>query len=189
MLHLGVNDGQPCLVRRCLGGRLLLFVDQLPLGERRLLACGTLGGGRRGRASLLVAWRWRRRDGDRGSRQLLDERAVKQIEDCTPLLRRLFDASTDKFLTQAAVLKGVGDLVTGEKHGAALIKKVPLILMALYDIDMLEEAVVLKWHARPSSDDAGRKFRQAAEPFIEWLRNAEEEEEEDTADAPPCPVE
>ena len=53
-----------------------------------------------------------------------------------------------------------------------------------YDIDILEEAAVLKWYAQAPEpkDGAGRKVRKAAAPFIKWLREADEEssgEEED----------
>ena len=45
-----------------------------------------------------------------------------------------------------------------------------------YDIDVLEEAVVLQWHAKVlrKKDDAGKMVREAAAPFIKWLREAKE---------------
>ena len=48
--------------------------------------------------------------------------------------------------------------------------------MTLYDIDLIEESVVLKWHAEAPDDDDGRKVRAAAAPFIKWLHEAEVEE-------------
>ena len=46
-----------------------------------------------------------------------------------------------------------------------------------YEIDLLEEDVVVKWHALTPApqDDAGKKVREAAAPFMKWLREAEEE--------------
>ena len=45
-----------------------------------------------------------------------------------------------------------------------------------YDLNLLEEGEVIKWHAHVPGerDEAGRKVREAAEPFIKWLREAEE---------------
>ena len=63
---------------------------------------------------------------------LLDERAIKQIKECSSLLRGLFDASPDKRRTQRAILKGVASLVTAPKYGDVLLKKTPAILMTLY---------------------------------------------------------
>ena len=44
-----------------------------------------------------------------------------------------------------------------------------------YDIDLLEEAVVVKWHAETPYNESSRQVREAAEPFIKWLSTAEEE--------------
>ena len=47
-----------------------------------------------------------------------------------------------------------------------------------YEIDLLEEAAVLKWHnagAGPKATARGKAAREAAAPFIKWLREAEEE--------------
>ena len=42
----------------------------------------------------------------------------------------------------------------------------------------------MRWYKRaPTADDeSGKKVREAAAPFIEWLQNAEEEESADEAD-------
>ena len=108
---------------------------------------------------------------------LLNENAVMQITECAPLLKGLYEASPDKRSTQQAILSGVAGLVTSAAHGGALIKKTPAILMALYDLDLIEEAEVLKWHAQAPGEegDAGKRAREAAASFIKWLREAEEE--------------
>ena len=107
---------------------------------------------------------------------LLEEGAVKQIKECAWLLRGLFDASADQRRTQRVVLKGVTTLVTKKGQGEGMLKKTPAILMVLYDLDLLEEEEVVKWHthAPGERDEAGRKVREAADPFIKWLREAEE---------------
>ena len=54
-----------------------------------------------------------------------------------------------------------------------------------YDSDLVEESVVVKWYNQASQkDDAGRKVREAAAPFIEWLAKAEEESSADEANTP-----
>ena len=46
-----------------------------------------------------------------------------------------------------------------------------------YDIDMLEEDVVILWSRsrRPAHAEVDMKVREAAAPFIKWLREAEVE--------------
>ena len=47
-----------------------------------------------------------------------------------------------------------------------------------YDIDLLGEEVVVKWHAQDPGKFyvPGTKVREAAAPFIKWLGEAEVEE-------------
>ncbi|KAJ9083541.1 eukaryotic translation initiation factor 5, variant 2 [Entomophthora muscae] len=88
--------------------------------------------------------------------------------------------------------------VTGEKHQKSLlggierlvgisfpslIPKIPIILKLLYDEDLIEEGVVLKWGAKPSKRYVGKevskKIKDAAQPFLTWLEEAEEESSEE----------
>jgi translation initiation factor 5 len=64
-----------------------------------------------------------------------------------------------------------------------MLKKTPAILMALYEIDLLAEDVALKWHGKEpgAQDEAGRQVREAAAPFIEWLKTAPEESSEESS--------
>eukprot|EP00299_Pterocystis_sp_00344_P006425 c1826_g1_i1.p1 GENE.c1826_g1_i1~~c1826_g1_i1.p1 ORF type:complete len:400 (-),score=106.49 c1826_g1_i1:31-1230(-) len=66
------------------------------------------------------------------------------------------------------------------------LKDVAATLSHLYDNDILEEDVVLHWHEKGISqlfaladDTASRATRKAADKFVEWLQNAEEESEEE----------
>lgn len=92
----------------------------------------------------------------------------------------------------------LGKIVTSEKHQKALlggierfvglnhpelIPKIPKILHALYDEDILEEDIIIAWGSKASKKyvdkDISKKVRKAAKSFIEWLENAESESESD----------
>ena len=130
---------------------------------------------------------------------LFGENAVKEIKACSKALKELLSSCVDKRRAQWVILEGVTALVTLEKHGDRMIKKTPTILMALYDIDLVEEDVVLRWHSDTREDDEGKKVREAAAPFIKWLKEAEVEDdatvaaiekavkEKKTASSPPPP--
>lgn len=72
-------------------------------------------------------------------------------------------------------------------HQSQLISKIPHILKEMYDADLLEEEVILSWAEKASkkyvSKELAKEIRSKAEPFIKWLKEAEEEssgnEEED----------
>ena len=71
----------------------------------------------------------------------------------------------------------------GNSH-PALIPQVPKILLALYQEDLVSEAVLKNWGSKASRKyvdlATSKKVRKAAEPFLEWLENAESDEEEDS---------
>ncbi|CAL1358979.1 unnamed protein product [Linum trigynum] len=64
-----------------------------------------------------------------------------------------------------------------EKSGAG--KEVALILKALYDADVLEEEHILQWYGNLKGANKDSKIVKSAEPFIDWLQNAESETEEE----------
>ncbi|ODM99486.1 Eukaryotic translation initiation factor 5 [Orchesella cincta] len=69
-----------------------------------------------------------------------------------------------------------------------LLPKVALILKAFYEVDILDEEVLIEWHSKVSkkyvSKELSQDIHSKAEPFIKWLKEAEEEssEEEEEAD-------
>ncbi|KAA0708754.1 Eukaryotic translation initiation factor 5 [Triplophysa tibetana] len=75
-------------------------------------------------------------------------------------------------------------------HQSQLLPRVSIILKALYDADLLEEDVILAWAEKVSkkyvSKELAKEIHAKAEPFVKWLKEAEEEsegsEEEDEAD-------
>lgn len=62
--------------------------------------------------------------------------------------------------------------------------QVPAILKTFYDEDILEEEVLLEWGKKVSkkyiSKELSEQIHKKAEPFMTWLKTAEEESEEDS---------
>lgn len=62
---------------------------------------------------------------------------------------------------------------------AAVIPKVTNLLMILYEADVVEEEIVMKWYKHPTKklDEAlSKSIRDSAKKFIDWLSTAEEDE-------------
>uniref|UniRef100_A0A8C1BQ81 Eukaryotic translation initiation factor 5 n=1 Tax=Cyprinus carpio carpio TaxID=630221 RepID=A0A8C1BQ81_CYPCA len=66
-------------------------------------------------------------------------------------------------------------------HQSQLLPRVPIILKALYDADLLEEDVILMWAEKVSkkyvSKELAKEIHAKAAPFVKWLKEAEEESE------------
>ncbi|KAJ3096134.1 hypothetical protein HDU96_000874 [Phlyctochytrium bullatum] len=104
--------------------------------------------------------------------------AEKQIPARAKLLRRFLKSEK----CQKGLLGGLERLV-GVNHPAELMAKVPLVLKAVYDEDLVEEEVLLAWGEKASKKFVDRKvakeIRAKAEPFLKWLKEAEEEDDDD----------
>ncbi len=68
----------------------------------------------------------------------------------------------------------------GKEH-PKLVPQVPKILLAFYQNDIVTEDVLKIWGSKASKKyvdiATSKKVRKAAEPFLEWLNNAESDEE------------
>jgi len=74
----------------------------------------------------------------------------------------------------------------------SLVKPFPLILKSLYDLDILEEEHLLAWgtadairgpySSKALSDDQLQELRTASKPFMDWLEQAEVDDDEDDDD-------
>lgn len=98
---------------------------------------------------------------------------LKQLK-LAPKVALLKDFVTSE-KAQTGVLNGVVQLVAANE---ALKKSVPHILKGLYDEDVVDEEILLAWHAKKSKGET-LKVKEAAKVFIDWLKNAEEESDEE----------
>lgn len=112
---------------------------------------------------------------------IFDENILAQIPKRAKLLAKFV---TDE-KSQKATLGGIERLV-GVDYKDALLKKIPTILMKIYDLDLIEDEVFIKWGEKPSKryveKDISKEIKKAAAPFLEWLENASEEESEEESD-------
>ncbi|KAI9504380.1 eukaryotic translation initiation factor 5 [Coemansia spiralis] len=97
---------------------------------------------------------------------------VKDIQKHSSLLM-LFGRS-DKH--QRAIIGGFERIIEGQD---ALLAKTSSIFKALFDEEVVDEEVFLEWGKKPSKKyvekDVAKKIHKAAQPFLTWLEEAEEE--------------
>ena len=111
---------------------------------------------------------------------IFDNSIVNQIPGRATMLKKLITSERH----EKALLGGTERFVGKERPN--LIPQVPQILMAYYQGDLISEPVVKAWGSKASKKyvdlATSKKVRQAAQPFIEWLKNAKSEDEEDEED-------
>ncbi|KAK2180558.1 hypothetical protein NP493_438g02012 [Ridgeia piscesae] len=117
---------------------------------------------------------------------LFDENIMQQIKRFRTLFLR-FTQENEK--AQKYLLGGFEQLV-GNVYPSTLMVKVPHILKAFYDADILDEDTLIEWDKKASkkyvSKEVSKEIHTKAAPFIKWLMVAEEEtseEEEEDEDA------
>ncbi|KAL1915483.1 uncharacterized protein VTP21DRAFT_6607 [Calcarisporiella thermophila] len=111
---------------------------------------------------------------------LFDEKILQQIGQRRKLLLKLVSAGEKH---QRALLGGIERVIDANR---TLMPKVAMILKKLYDEDLVEEEIFLKWGERASKryvdKETSKAIRKAAAKFLEWLENAEEEDDDDEED-------
>ncbi|KAG8531510.1 uncharacterized protein KY384_003139 [Bacidia gigantensis] len=106
---------------------------------------------------------------------IFDDGMAEQIPKRASMLKKMI--TSDRH--QKALLGGTERFV-GKEH-PKLIAQVPKILLALYQEDLVTEEVLKPWASKASKKyvdiSTSKKVRKAAEPFIEWLNNAESDDD------------
>lgn len=110
---------------------------------------------------------------------VFDENITKQIPARAGMLKK-FTSVSDRH--EKAFMGGIERFV-GEVH-PSLIPTVSAILLKLYENDVVSEEVLKGWRGKASKKyvqdiATSRKVRKSAEKFLEWLENAEEDEDSD----------
>ncbi|KAL2872568.1 translation initiation factor eIF5 [Aspergillus lucknowensis] len=106
---------------------------------------------------------------------IFDDQIAKQIEGRAPLLKKMITSERH----EKAFLGGTERFVG--KDRPQLISQVPAVLLAYYQNDLISEETLKAWCSKASKKyvdvSTSKKVRKAAEPFLQWLENAESEEE------------
>jgi translation initiation factor 5 len=86
--------------------------------------------------------------------------------------------TTENSKAQKYLLRGIE--LTVKEFRKDLMPRVPHILKLFYDSDILDEKVLLEWGSKVQKKSVGKEVAQEihekAQPFIKWLKEAEEEE-------------
>lgn len=85
---------------------------------------------------------------------------------------------------EKALLSGTERLIGEQmKNSSTFVNKTAKILKLYYDLELADEEVIKKWGSKASKKyvelATSRKIRKAAEPFLTWLDEAEEEESDE----------
>nr|CAG4647884.1 EOG090X05QT [Moina brachiata]SVE92994.1 EOG090X05QT [Moina brachiata] len=108
---------------------------------------------------------------------LFDTNILTQLKSYRILLLR-FTSQNPK--AQKALLGGVECLIS--LYQSTLLPKASHILKAIYDLDLVDEEVILEWGSKPSrkyvSKELNADILAKASPFLKWLKEAEEESDE-----------
>lgn len=106
---------------------------------------------------------------------LFTENIINDIPTYRNLLLR-FTINNPK--AQRYLIGGVEQTI--ELHSSTLINKTAVIFKTLYDYDVLDENVILDWAQKVSKRHVSKKIateiHEKVVPFVQWLKDAEEEE-------------
>mmetsp|Transcript_20134 Transcript_20134/g.32622 ORF Transcript_20134/g.32622 Transcript_20134/m.32622 type:complete len:99 (-) Transcript_20134:216-512(-) len=67
--------------------------------------------------------------------------------------------------------------------GACLVPAFAKILHMLYEMDVLSEVSVLAWaEEKTEAEEEDKRFLKLAQPFVDWLKDADEESEGESSE-------
>ncbi|PHH62531.1 hypothetical protein CDD81_6917 [Ophiocordyceps australis] len=114
---------------------------------------------------------------------LFDTNVCAQIPKRTSMLKQIVTSERH----EKALLGGTERLLGGlNKEHPEILQNIVKILQLYYHHDLISEEVVTKWGTKASKKytdlQTSRKIRKAAEPFLKWLEEADEEESSEEED-------
>ncbi|KAK4252351.1 domain found in IF2B/IF5-domain-containing protein [Corynascus novoguineensis] len=111
---------------------------------------------------------------------IFDENITAQIRGRAPMLKRMITSERHEKALLGGTERLIGHL--SEEH-PEMFDKVVKILQLYYYHELISEEVVTKWGTKASKKyvdlSTSKKVRKAAEPFLKWLEEAEEESDDD----------
>ncbi|KAG4922946.1 hypothetical protein JHK82_051923 [Glycine max] len=134
-----------------------------------------------------------------GANELLSQLAAHPVpaqEKMSALVEALFEGTEKGFAKEADKKKNYFSVAVADEGSQPLLlhaieefsckstsnalKEVALVLKALYDADVLEEEHIVQWYQKGlKGDNKNSRIWKNAQPFIDWLQNAESETEEE----------
>ncbi|KAI1094528.1 domain found in IF2B/IF5-domain-containing protein [Rostrohypoxylon terebratum] len=113
---------------------------------------------------------------------LFDENIITQIPKRAAMLKQMITSERH----EKALLGGIERLLAsqGKEHPELMSSdKIAKILHQLYDKDLVSEDMIKKWGTKASKKyvdiATSKKIRRAAEPFLKWLDEAEEDDSDE----------
>ncbi|KAF8323394.1 hypothetical protein DL93DRAFT_2123841 [Clavulina sp. PMI_390] len=114
-------------------------------------------------------------------RALFTEDVVNELPNYMAMFKKM--VTSEKH--QKALMGGIEQLV-GLDHPQLVPAAVPKILMVFYQADVLDEEFCKSWGTHVSKKyvekEVSKRVRKAAEPFLKWLDEAEDEDSEEDDD-------
>lgn len=109
---------------------------------------------------------------------LFSENAPAEVEQYAPLLVKMITSEKH----QKSMLGGI-ERLAGLEQPSLVPNGVPKLLMALYQIDVLDEDIARQWGTHVSKKyvdkETSKRVRKAASPFLQWLEQAESDDEDE----------
>jgi translation initiation factor 5 len=108
---------------------------------------------------------------------------LSQLKQHEAVIKKL---AADKL--QLSTLFGAFEEVLGVVDGGALLPRTSHILQALYEADIFDEDFMLCWFESPPESSltvprpVAVELRKKAEPFIEWLKTADDDDDDESDD-------
>lgn len=110
-----------------------------------------------------------------------DDKPVPQINENKRLFLRF---TNENQKAQKYLIGGIECLIAAREN--ILLPKATAIFKAFYDLDIMDEEVILEWGKKVSkkyvSKELSEKIHEKLKPFLTWLKEAEEEESDESDD-------